>query len=306
MTPKEYVNPIVNGADAVSEATMLPASRGSLTPAMLAYLDQAGDHLHHFALGREFATSVSRMDVMQTWADLETAGLLHLPYPAISISFYRNDLLLNPLWFSGQSGIDDGQHDTVITFVAYDALGTFKDGGKLPGMSAQLGDEFILRTIGGNEIIAVESLDKLVWLDGSPVHTEAPSNKAFIRMIAVECVNAVGCIVTGLAARNTLRTTSINTRIGTGKRIKTKFQGPQGAVYLSSTLLNMPAPHQLESNPDHPAKEGTSPRPHLRRGHAHTFAVGAGRTGRRKQWVAPMFVNADPSFIAQAREYILK
>jgi len=119
-------------------------------------------------------------------------------------------------------------------------------------------------------------------------------------------VNAIGCVIAALATRNTLKITSTNTRIGTSKRIKPKYLGPQGAIYRSITTLDVPPSQLLESDPDHPAREGVSPRPHLRRGHIHTFAIGAGRTGRKQQWLAPVFVKADPAFAAKARAYVVK
>jgi hypothetical protein len=37
----------------------------------------------------------------------------------------------------------------------------------------------------------------------------------------------------------------------------------------------------------------SSPRPHIRRAHWHTFRIGEGRTGRKLRWMAPVPVNLD-------------
>jgi len=49
----------------------------------------------------------------------------------------------------------------------------------------------------------------------------------------------------------------------------------------------------------------THKRPHMRRGHLHTVLHGVGRRERHVKWFPAVFVNADPTFVADARKYVV-
>ena len=72
------------------------------------------------------------------------------------------------------------------------------------------------------------------------------------------------------------------------KSLRGLSAGPQGLIYLSRTVLDVPE--------DLPLEPGThaSPRAHRRRGHKRRVAYGAGRTERRWQWFPAVWVNGDP------------
>ena len=109
-----------------------------------------------------------------------------------------------------------------------------------------------------------------------------------------------------LATRNVVKRTIENTRINNKhKQPKPQFRGPQGAIYLSSTVVEAPDAADMDDDPDHPAQEGTAKRPHMRRGHLHTVLHGVGRRERRVKWFPAVFVNADPTFVADARKYVV-
>ena len=109
-----------------------------------------------------------------------------------------------------------------------------------------------------------------------------------------------------LATRNVVKRTIENTRINNKhKQPKPQFRGPQGAIYLSSTVVEAPDAADMDDDPDHPAQEGTAKRPHMRRGHLHTVLHGVGRRERRVKWFPAVFVNADPAFVADARKYVV-
>ncbi len=111
------------------------------------------------------------------------------------------------------------------------------------------------------------------------------------------------CLIVALATKNIVKKTKVNERINGDQKIRREFLGPEKTIYLSTTKVTVPPSQELKADPDHPAKTGTSPKPHIRMGHIHTFLTGKGRLERKKQWVAPMFVNADASFVAQAKKY---
>ena len=72
------------------------------------------------------------------------------------------------------------------------------------------------------------------------------------------------------------------------KSLRGLTAGPQGMVFVSRTVLEVPE--------DLPLEPGThaSPRCHRRRGHKRRVAFGVGRTERRWQWFPAVWVNGDP------------
>ena len=72
------------------------------------------------------------------------------------------------------------------------------------------------------------------------------------------------------------------------KSLRGLTAGPQGMIYLSRTVLEVPE--------DLPLEPGThaSPRAHRRRGHKRRVAYGVGRIERRWQWFPAVWVNGDP------------
>jgi hypothetical protein len=105
-----------------------------------------------------------------------------------------------------------------------------------------------------------------------------------------------------LNTKNIVKRTETNTRFrNTHKKSKPQFQGPQGAIYVSTTRLEAPAVSAMVQE----VSTRGSPRPHLRRGHSHTVLRGVGRTERRAQWYPAVFVNGDPGH-APGRLYVVQ
>jgi hypothetical protein len=104
------------------------------------------------------------------------------------------------------------------------------------------------------------------------------------------CLDALTALVLALATRNVVKQTTENKRINNKhKKSKPEFRGPQGAIYLSSTVVQAPDTADMD-DPDHPAQLGSAIRPHMRRGHRHTVLHGVGRRERRVQWFPPVFI----------------
>lgn len=61
-------------------------------------------------------------------------------------------------------------------------------------------------------------------------------------------------------------------------------------------------PKHLDDDEDHPPT-GSAKAPHLRRGHIRRQHFGAGNQEIKKVWIAPVFVNADPSFVGGRQAY---
>lgn len=83
-------------------------------------------------------------------------------------------------------------------------------------------------------------------------------------------------------------------KLGIGKNIRGRF------AYTTTISL----PGTLPSDSDNPARDGHIA-PHLRRGHVRRQHYGVGNQMEKKIWIAPVFVNADPDFVAARRTYKL-
>ena len=83
-------------------------------------------------------------------------------------------------------------------------------------------------------------------------------------------------------------------KLGIGKSVRTRF------AYTTTISL----PRDLPSDSDHPPKSGHIA-PHLRRGHVRRQHHGPANELIKKIWIAPVFVNADPAFVAGRKAYRL-
>lgn len=83
-------------------------------------------------------------------------------------------------------------------------------------------------------------------------------------------------------------------KLGIGKGIRGRFS--------YTTTISLPG--TLPSDDNNPPRSGHVA-PHLRRGHVRRQHYGAGNQMEKKIWIAPVFVNADPDFVAARRTYKL-
>ena len=241
-------------------------------------------HIHLFELSSNICGSISSDDRKQMLADLQTAGLLHLPFDQIAVRFWLPDL-----------GIDVVKAH--MTFSVSGALYIPAPNSDVVA-SEKMFDGFVIEFLDGRTII--ENVSNLTGKD----HEIDQVKKAKLGLMSL-CLDALTTLVLALATRNVIKRTATNNRIGAGQRPKARFLGPQGAIYLSSTVVEAPDATDMDDDPDHPAQEGTAKRPHMRRGHLHTVLHGVGRRERRVKWFPAVFVNADPAFVADARKYVV-
>jgi hypothetical protein len=245
-------------------------------------------HIHLFELSLNICNSISGDDRKQMLADLQTAGLLHLPFKQIAVRFYLPDL------------VPKSDRKVLVTFCVSGALSIHTEDANLVSADKMF-DRLAVQTLDGKtQIFSISDLTGMGGEDGTidlqPVRAE----------LATICLDALTTLVLALATRNVVKRTTENKRINNKhKQSKPQFRGPQGAIYLSSTVVEAPDAADMDDDPDHPAHEGTAKRPHMRRGHLHTVLHGVGRRERRVKWFPAVFVNADPTFVADARKYVV-
>ena len=246
-------------------------------------------HVHQFELSANVCNTMSREDRKQMLADMSAAGLLHLPYDEIAVRFYLPDICPTDI-------------QAHVTFAISGALSVPERFGGNLAQAEYMTDTVAITVLGGRPSI-IQSVRELTGKGGKDDSIELWQVQG---ELVTTCLEALTTLVLSLATRNVVKRTVQNTRIKrTNKKSKPRFQGPLGAIYLSSTVIEAPDAADMEADPDHPAREGVSPRPHMRRGHLHTVVHGVGRRERRVQWFPAVFVNADPAFVADARKYVV-
>ena len=245
--------------------------------------------VHHFELSANVCGTMSPDDRKHMLADMSGAGLLQLPYDEIAVRFYLPDICQT----------DMRAH---VTFAVSGALSVPERFGGYLVQPQTITDTAAITFLDGRPPMT-ERLRELTETGGQGGATDLLMART---ELLPTCLEALTTLVLSLATRNVVKRTVQNTRINrTDKKSKLQFQGPLGAIYLSSTVIEAPAAEDMEADPDHPARDGVSPRPHMRRGHLHTVVHGVGRRERRVQWFPAVFVNADPVFVVDARKYVV-
>lgn len=104
-------------------------------------------------------------------------------------------------------------------------------------------------------------------------------------------------LVVVLATKNVVKRTKENklAKLGIGKKHRNRF--------AYTTTVSMP--YDMPNDPDHPPT-GAKVAPHLRRGHIRRQHYGAGNAQEKTIWIAPIFVNADPAFVASRKAYFVR
>ena len=148
------------------------------------------------------------------------------------------------------------------------------------------------------------------WID---INDEAPDDPGFADEMRTIGLEALTILLASLAARNVVKDERYNGRTSRAEGDRPVWKNAaSGITYLRRTVVRPPPASEMEGE-----HTGIS-RPRLVPGHKrHVVAdttkpqppdvrvttVGPGREGRRLQWIAPYYVNADPGVILPARHY---
>jgi hypothetical protein len=269
------------------------------------------DHpnLHHFRLEREVVHAINRNDATLVLKGLADAGILHLPYRALLLSFDIDDFREDPGWNTPEDRSRNRKPlKSVISAVITDLFQIIEDPREPTGYAVAVSymPHIVLQNAGGWST----TLDSRQWTLTSYAKqrtVDVPEGpiRGGARAVCNQVANAIICLVTALAAKNTVKDYRKNKRLAQGKRPKAIFIGANGTEYSSTTIIrlptNLPDDNTMRMGPTGPK------RAHLRRGHVHGFWTGKkGEQGLTKKWIAPLIVNADASYVAQARQYVVK
>jgi hypothetical protein len=161
--------------------------------------------------------------------------------------------------------------------------------------------------VSGN--VFIEKRSKFNGFDVNEAEKRRPGTAADFHALATE---ALTILLASLAARNVVKDVRYNGRAGAGANSKPIYLGGGGVTYLSRTIVRLPRIEDVkEIDPEHPPRAGLAKlllvRGFIRNQVAYTTkpqppdvrvtVVGAGRTGRREQWIAPYYRGVDPGYV---------
>lgn len=296
--------------------------QGRLLPQVDEYCKRT-KHLHQFRLTRELIQGISRRDAFDLMYDLDSMKMLHLPYPALWLTYRPDDFLQSKNWYAKSDEVIRKPVEMTVTFCAYDDFTIWQENRTnpdktVPHFRTGMGEQFFIRYDDG-VVAIVNGIERSVLNPQNGRTLRARNDdevNKFIMSLGTTNTYASACLAGAMAIKNTVKQTSHNTRVG-NKHMKTKFEGPAGVTYISVTTLAPPPRSAMQNDPDHPAREGRSPRPHPRRGHMSHYWVGVAHAkydhskpaekGKQRvpRWIEPMWVNADPDFVQQ-HQYVVK
>ena len=236
----------------------------------------AGRKVHLFELNAPVIAEIARMPMEERLAELEGLrefDLLHLPFgdkEPIALRFNLGALAEN---WSLRSDVLEAMRKQTLTVCISGAV-EIMDGREKPNKM----------------VLAMPSdiaQDLFLEQPGEPMHVvdldEQPDGGTNLGGVTFE---AMTILLLALSDRNIVKRDRL--RDAKPKSLRGLTAGPQGMVFLSRTVLEVPE--------DLPLEPGThaSPRAHRRRGHKRRVAYGTGRTERRWQWFPAVWVNGDP------------
>lgn len=101
-------------------------------------------------------------------------------------------------------------------------------------------------------------------------------------------------LIVSLSVRNVVKNTT-----ATGQNVSRRNAT---RCFLNYTTLLLPPASERENDPDHPATGGQV-QPHMRRGHIRNQRHGPHSALTKRIWISPVFVNADPDYVQQRKQY---
>lgn len=152
------------------------------------------------------------------------------------------------------------------------------------GADAGAHHHMIYGPFGTNQIVGISLYDAKLGI--------TTASEVFDDRDAIDCLRSLLIIL--LATKNAEKRTTENklAKLGIGKSAKHRF------AYTTTIGL----PRYLPDDVDNPPRGGHIA-PHLRRGHIRRQHYGANNQFEKQIWIAPVFVNADPDFVAARRRY---
>jgi hypothetical protein len=236
----------------------------------------AGRKVHLFELSAPVIAEIARMPMEERLAELEGLrefDLLHLPFGDKEPIALRFNLGALAEKWGLRSDVLEAMRKQTLTVCLSGAV-EIMDGREKPNKM----------------VLAMPSdIERELFLEqpGEPMHVvdldEQPDGGTNLGGMTFE---AMTILLLALSDKNIVKRDRL--RDAKPKSLRGLTAGPQGMVFVSRTVLEVPE--------DLPLEPGThaSPRCHRRRGHKRRVAFGVGRTERRWQWFPAVWVNGDP------------
>lgn len=236
-----------------------------------------------FIIGHDALAAVSDEEVTATVAGLKEVGLYHLPYDRVAVRFLTDDCVLkeNPAMPHIHERFNFWQD---------------KESGR---WHSKMGPAHYIEFRNVN--LRAEPAQMWCVHDGSdpgwkPYEFDAATTTAGDSM---ETMNerTANILITLLATRNAVKETVEHktAKLGIGGK-------KMGSTRRYQYVTTIGVPKELEDDVEH-KPTGATRAAHLRRGHIRRQHYGPGNQFVKPKWIAPVFVNADPSFVNSREAY---
>lgn len=237
-----------------------------------------------FIIGHDALAAVSDEEVVATVAGLKEVGLYHLPYDRVAVRFLTDDCVL--------------PYNPDVASIGLDRRFNFwqADDGR---WHSKMGPAHYIEF----RNINLRGEPASMWCvhDGSdtgwrPYEFNA-DNKTGASSLDDMSERTADILITLLATRNAVKETVEH------KTAKLGIGGKQpGSTRRYQYVTTIGVPKELEDDVEH-KPTGATRAAHLRRGHIRRQHYGPGNQFVKTKWIAPVFVNADPSFVNTRAAY---
>ena len=212
-------------------------------------------------------------DLNATCNDMEKLGLYHLPYPVVDLEFSFADCVR---WWN-----------------------TFRGEVDLSNLLSRLQQSQAEENTTTYIRLCNLSLNPEITLTATSIHRDifgsvtatypltSPPNR--MRQIFADLLIAT------LATRNIQKETHHH-------KLASLNIGKRRQPYTTTTYIRLPSASEM---PHEGTGEGSSKRPHWRRGHIRHQAYGPNHSLHRDIWIEPIFVNRDPDWIDTRQSYTI-
>lgn len=241
-----------------------------------------------FLITREIIAATHKDELSATYNSMRELNIAHLPYGLVDIGVPANALMT--------------MRDENDPRASYDIFGP-----DVKKWSLENGDpfkDFELRFRYRDDVLyqaliknpAGSWCDLIAFLEQAEIKYKTQNT---IESVEESGIGLAKLLIVLLATKNVVKTRTKDKLLAMGIGKHKNNMRP-----LYTTTLTLPKPEHMET--EGPVTPGTSPRPHLRRGHIRNQKHGPKLQFIKRIWIEPVFVNADENFVSSRTAYNTK
>lgn len=236
-----------------------------------------------FRLSEELLRSVSKEEVEATIAGMKELGICHAPYDEMDIVVTERIFMSH--FLEKPEKIIPGRDNTTSVIFRYD----FSKSAIIDILMNHLPIEVNGRT----RLLGWMKLNDWLFMKGQKEPLRVTPER-YHWMSYEFGIKLLDILIVLLATKNVVKETREckTLRLGIGSR--------ERHLYTTTLSIGRVTEHSSSESDD---SNGESRRPHLRRGHVRRQHYGLRNEMSKSIWIDPVFVNADPAWIAERTAY---